>query len=181
MALVGALCITLNAVVGFTNRSLRAQVAGLLGTTYTSSQMTYDLRRLRRKGLIRRQPRSSTYTLTPDGIRVAVFYTKVYARLLRPLLAVDHPPSSPELRHALRVIDTHVVDSIHRSRLQTAAWKLDYSVKARGTKAPRQRSPTANAPRRREETVATGHGTFSQLPSSLNGEAVKQGAFESGW
>jgi hypothetical protein len=54
MALVGALCITLNAVTGFTNRSLRAQVAGLLGTPYSTAQMTYDLRRLRRKGLIRR-------------------------------------------------------------------------------------------------------------------------------
>ena len=121
MALVGALCITLNAVVGFTNRSLRAQVAGLLATSYTSSQMTYDLRRLRRKGLIRRQPRSNTYLLTPDGIRVAVFYTKVYGRLLRPLLAVDHPPAVPELRQALRVIDTHVVASIDRARLPTAA------------------------------------------------------------
>src|SRR5919205_4209469 len=50
MALVGALCITLNAVAGFTNRSLRAQVASLLGTAYRVSQMTFDLRRLRRKG-----------------------------------------------------------------------------------------------------------------------------------
>jgi hypothetical protein len=33
MALVGALCITLNAVVGFTNRSLRGQVVGLLATS----------------------------------------------------------------------------------------------------------------------------------------------------
>jgi predicted MarR family transcription regulator len=121
MALVGALCITLNAVVGFTNRSLRAQVAGLLATSYTSSQMTYDLRRLRRKGLIRRQPRSNTYRLTPDGVRVAIFYTKVYGRLLRPLLAADHSPAVPELRQALRVIDTHVIDSIHRSQLQLAA------------------------------------------------------------
>jgi hypothetical protein len=30
MALVGALCIAINAVAGFTNRSLRTQVAGLL-------------------------------------------------------------------------------------------------------------------------------------------------------
>src|SRR4030081_2536552 len=60
MALVGALCIALNATVGFTNRSLRAHVAGLLGTAYTTSQMTYDLRRLRRKGLIQRLPRSHT-------------------------------------------------------------------------------------------------------------------------
>jgi hypothetical protein len=121
MALVGALCITLNAVVGFTNRSLRAQVAGLLATPYTSSQMTYDLRRLRRKGLIQRVPRTNTYVLTPEGIRVTVFYTKVYGRLLRPLLAIDHPPAAPELRHALRVIDSHVLGSIDRARLPVAA------------------------------------------------------------
>jgi hypothetical protein len=121
MALVGALCITLNAVAGFTNRSLRAQVAGLLVSTYSSSQMTYDLRRLRRKGLIRRLPRSNSYVLTADGVRIAIFYSKVYGRLLRPLLAVDHPPASPELRLALRVIDNHVVTSIDRARLPTAA------------------------------------------------------------
>ena len=121
MALVGALCIAINAVAGFTNRSLRAQVAGLLATTYTSSQMTYDLRRLRRKGLIRRQPRSNTYMLSADGARVAIFYTKVYGRLLRPLLAVDHPPHVPELRQAIRIIDTHVVDSIDRARLPRVA------------------------------------------------------------
>jgi hypothetical protein len=121
MALVGALCITLNAVAGFTNRSLRAQVAGLLAASYTSSQMTYDLRRLRRKGLIRRQPHSNTYLLTSDGVRVTVFYTKVYGRLLRPLLAVDHSPVVPNLREALRVIDGHIADSIHRTRLQAAA------------------------------------------------------------
>jgi hypothetical protein len=121
MALVGALCITINAVAGFTNRSLRAQVAGLLATNYTSSQMTYDLRRLRRKGLIQRVPRSNTYSLTYNGVQVAIFYTKVYGRLLRPLLAVDHPPAVPELRRALRIIDSHVVDSIKRARLPTAA------------------------------------------------------------
>ena len=60
MALVGALSIAINAVAGFTNRSLRAQVGGLLANSYSSSQMTYDLRRLRRKGLIRRRPRSHT-------------------------------------------------------------------------------------------------------------------------
>ena len=92
----------LNAVAGFTNRSLRAQVAGLLGAPYTASQMTYDLRRLRRKGLIRRLARSNTYVLTADGIRVAVFYTKVHDRLLGPLLAADHPPAPLELRQALR-------------------------------------------------------------------------------
>jgi hypothetical protein len=35
-ALTCALCLTVHAVAGFNNRSLRALVAGLLGTTYTS-------------------------------------------------------------------------------------------------------------------------------------------------
>jgi hypothetical protein len=83
--------------------------------------MTDDLRRLRRKGLIQRLPRSNTYSLTYDGVRVVIFYTKVYGRLLRPLLAVDHPPALPELRQAMRVIDSHVVASIDRARLPLAA------------------------------------------------------------
>jgi hypothetical protein len=47
MALAGALCAMVHAVSGFTNKSLRSLVAGLLGADYTSAQMTYDLRRLR--------------------------------------------------------------------------------------------------------------------------------------
>ena len=121
MALLGALCITINAVAGFTNRSLRAQIAGLIATTYSSSQMTYDLRRLRRKGLIQRIPRTNTYALTSDGIRVAVFYTKLQKRLLRPLLAADQPPVIPELRQALRVIDNYFLRSIDCARLPVAA------------------------------------------------------------
>lgn len=121
MALAGALCIALNAVVGVTNRSLRAQVASLLGAPYTAAQMTYDLRRLRRKGLIRRLERSHTYALTSDGIRVAVFYTKVYGRVLAPLLAADHPPAPPELRQALRVIDRTVAHYVDHATLGRAA------------------------------------------------------------
>src|SRR6266545_1182591 len=71
MALAGALCLLLPRTVGFTHRSLRAQVTALLGQAYTASQMTYDLTRLRRKGLIRRLPRTNTYALTSDGTRFA--------------------------------------------------------------------------------------------------------------
>ena len=77
MALAGALCCVVHAVTGFTNKSLRGLVAGLLGTDYSTTQMTYDLRRLRLHGLIERLPDTNTYTLTPEGIRVAVFYTKL--------------------------------------------------------------------------------------------------------
>jgi len=91
MALAGSLCLVVHAVTGFTNKSLRGQVAGLLGKDYSSSQMSYDLRRLRLHGLIERQGRTNSYALTPEGLRVAVFYTKLQARLLRPLLAADQP------------------------------------------------------------------------------------------
>ena len=71
--------------------------------------------------MICRLARSNTYVLTADGVRVAVFYTKVYGRLLRPLLAVDHPPASAELRQAFRVIDRHITNSITAARFRPAA------------------------------------------------------------
>ncbi len=104
MALVGALCASVLAVGGFTNRSLRARVAVLLGEPYTAAQMSYDLRRLKLKGLVERLPHSNTYVVTGDGLRVGVFYVKVHDRLLRPLLA-DRPPGPPPLRRALRVMN----------------------------------------------------------------------------
>src|SRR5271163_3923715 len=76
MALAGALCQTLLAATGFTNKNLRVLIAGLLGSDYTPGQMTYDLRRLRLNGLIRRIPHTNRYVLTADGIRIAVFYIK---------------------------------------------------------------------------------------------------------
>ena len=121
MALAGALCLTVHAVTGFTNRSLRGLVAGLLGRDYSTNQMTYDLRRLRLHGLIERVPRSNTYTLTPDGIRVAIFYTKLDRRLLHPLLAADRPPGPIEVQRALVTIDRAVADYVTKARLGAAA------------------------------------------------------------
>ncbi len=123
MALLGALCVGLNAL-GFTNRSLRAQVSHLLGVptnSYTLNQASYDLARLRLNGLIERREHSNTYDLTPDGQRVAIFYTKVHDRLLRPLIAADQPPAHPELRLALRTVDEHVHSYIDHARLEKAA------------------------------------------------------------
>ncbi|MGH3802146.1 MAG: hypothetical protein ACRDTD_18825 [Pseudonocardiaceae bacterium] len=117
MALVGALCACLHIVAGFTNRSLRARVTTLLGVPYSPGQMSYDLRRLRMKGLITRLPHSNTYVLTPDGQRVAIFYTKLHNRLLRPLAAANDPPAPLPLRQALRVIDRHVAEYINEARM----------------------------------------------------------------
>jgi hypothetical protein len=120
MALLGALCIGLNAV-GFTSRSLRAQVSRLLGAAYTVNQMSYDLGRLRLNGVIERREGTNTYRITADGQRIAIFYTKIYNRLLRPLLAADSPPAPVELQAALSTIDRHVDGYIDDARLKTAA------------------------------------------------------------
>jgi hypothetical protein len=121
MALAGALCVMVHAVTGFTNASLRGLVAGLLGRDYSSNQMTYDLRRLRLHGLIERIPHTNTYTATPEGIRVSVFFTKLDRRLLHPLLAVDRPPGPVEVRRALATIDRSVADYVTNARLGAAA------------------------------------------------------------
>ena len=42
-----------------------------------------------------------TYVLTPDRQRIAIFYTKLYNRLLRPLAAADQPQAPPGLRQVL--------------------------------------------------------------------------------
>jgi predicted MarR family transcription regulator len=121
MALTGALCQTLRAATGFTNKSLRGLIAGLLGSDYRPGQMTYDLRRLRLAGLIRRLPHTNRYVLTSDGIGIAVFYTKIYNRLLVPLTAADQPQAPPNLQQALRTLNQHVDDYATRARLKRAA------------------------------------------------------------
>ena len=122
MALTGALCCVIHAVTGFTNRSLRGLVAGLLDVDYSANQMSYDLRRLRLHGLIEKIPGTNTYRTTAEGIRAAVFYTKLRGRLLGPLLNAGHQPPSPvELRRALTTIDRAITTYIHDARLSTAA------------------------------------------------------------
>lgn len=121
MALAGALCALVHVFVGFTNRSLCARVSPPLDGLYTSAQMTYDLRRLRLKGLIRRVPHSNRYVLTPEGLRWAVFYTKLQNRLLGPLLEADKPPAHIEIRQALGVLDRTVDSYIAQARIRPAA------------------------------------------------------------
>ena len=56
-------------------------------------------------GLIERLPKTHRYRLTDEGLRTALFYTRVYARILRPAMAPvvpAAPTSSPQaLRHFL--------------------------------------------------------------------------------
>ena len=89
---------------GFTNAEMRLLMAQLLGLDpahYPAGRMTYDLRRLRLHGIIERIPRSHRYQLTADGLRIALFFSRTYAHLLRPKLA-QIMPQGPPIPSALR-------------------------------------------------------------------------------
>jgi hypothetical protein len=119
-ALAGALCQTVCAVTGITNRSLRALMTGLLGAPYSMAQASYDLARLRRNGLILRRPHANTYDLTPDGLAFAIFYTKVHDRVLAPLFATGQPQAPSALRAALTAIEHHIDNRLGAARLSMA-------------------------------------------------------------
>ena len=120
-ALAGALSVSLLAVTGITNKSLRALMTGLLGEPYPMSRASYDLTRLRRNGLITRIEGRNLYRLTDDGLAFAIFYTKVHNRVLRPLMATDRPQAPPQLRAAMRTLDTHIDARLAEARLPSAA------------------------------------------------------------
>jgi len=84
MALFAALCRFAPGLNGFRHADVREVVARLLGLTpeaYTASQMSYDLRRLRLKGLIARIAGKHTYILTTYGRKVIYFMTKLQLRI----------------------------------------------------------------------------------------------------
>jgi len=96
MALLACLCSYQHLFTGLTNRSLRELIAGLI-PGYNARQMTYDLRRLRRKGFIQRIPRTHRYELTSEGRRLAVFFSKTYTRIVNPSLAELDPALPAEI------------------------------------------------------------------------------------
>jgi hypothetical protein len=111
MAVLQALTAFAHLPRGFRNPELRPHVAALLGRPYLAAQMTYDLRRLRLKGLIHRIPTTHRYTVTSYGLKVAFFYSKLYLRILRPqwpaLLSESDPLPRP-LRVVLEQLDVEI-------------------------------------------------------------------------
>jgi hypothetical protein len=70
---------------------LRILMTGLLGTPYNMNQASYDLARLSGNGRSPGSRAANLHVLTCDGLRFAIFYTKVHDRVLRPLMAADQP------------------------------------------------------------------------------------------
>ena len=135
VALLAALTSFSHQINSFRHAELRKQMAGLLGVTlpdYTSGQMTYDLRRLRLKGLIWRVPHSHRYRVTSYGINaqssdglhwVALFLTRVNARLFRPGFAALQPeqPFSGALADAFQRVNAEIDALIDDAYLVKAA------------------------------------------------------------
>ena len=106
---------------GLTNRSLRTLINGLI-PGYGPRQMTYDLRRLRRKGFIQRIPRTQRYQLTDEGYRLAVFFTKTYTRIVNPTLTELDPALQAEIANRSTIARTwHAYEHELNTRIATAA------------------------------------------------------------
>ncbi|UGT90369.1 hypothetical protein LTS72_18770 [Mycobacterium ostraviense] len=108
---------------GFTNRDLRAlttELRGLPPGALTTGQITYDLRRLKSRGLITRIPHSNRYTVTDHGLHTAHFLTCVHDRLLPTGLAhlADHT-GAPSLQAASRAYNT-ALENLSRTTLLAA-------------------------------------------------------------
>ena len=104
-ALLNALLMFVFVARGFTNKDLRQALAVLLGQCtddITPGRMSYELRRLRLHGLIERLPKTHRYRLTGEGLRTAMFYTRIYSRLLRPAMAPVIPVAPADSKALMR-------------------------------------------------------------------------------
>jgi hypothetical protein len=108
---------------GFANRDLRDQLALLTGqspTTITQGRMSYDLRRLRLHGMIDRIPKTHRYRVTPFGLRAALFFTRIHARLYRPAVAEvlsNGPPEYATLAHQFAKLEAHIDKRVLNAKL----------------------------------------------------------------
>lgn len=108
---------------GFRVADLRQHLAALSGidpAAISQGAVTYQLRRLRLHGLIERIPNSFRYHVTNFGMRIALFFTRTYNRLLRPGLAAAlpalHAISTP-LKRAFDTLAAQIDSTIKQAQL----------------------------------------------------------------
>ena len=99
-------------------RELREHLAPLTGEapeSWTQGRLTYQLRRLRLHGLIERVKGTHRYEVTGRGLRIAMFFTRSYARVIRPGLSdlmSDKAMPSSKLKDAMSRIDRALDDYV---------------------------------------------------------------------
>ena len=108
---------------GFRSADLRRHLAALSGgdpASLSQGAITYQLRRLRLHRLIERVPNSFRYRVTDFGLRLALFFTRTYNRLLRPGIAAALPALSAiatPLSRAFNALDAQIDTMINHARL----------------------------------------------------------------
>jgi hypothetical protein len=138
MALLAALTSFVPATQDVMQRTLRPLVTDLTAVdvdSYTAGQLICDLRGLRLKGIVWQMPKRQHYQLTPYGRRVALFLTRLQARVFRQGFAALDPscrfparwqrpwprwnrkstslPATPILCQATEELDSFVKNSQH--------------------------------------------------------------------
>jgi hypothetical protein len=112
---------------GFRCRDFREHITPLLGhdpSQWTQGRTTYQLRRLRLHGLIQRHDGKNSYFVTDHGYRIALWFSRCHARLLRPSI---HQALSPEhcfdqtLANAIAKFDKEVDRYLNNIKFSTAA------------------------------------------------------------
>jgi len=124
-ALLQVLCLFLALPEGWRNASMRTCVAQALAVppaAYSPSSMTYDLRRLRLHGLIERLAGTHRYRVTDLGLRVAILFSKVHSRILRPGLSqlfggCPKAPNRP-VATALHRLDVALADLLDEAKVR---------------------------------------------------------------
>jgi hypothetical protein len=122
-ALLHVCCTLALLPAGFTNRDLRHHLAPLLGLTpeaMTSGQTSYDLRRLRAHGVIKRIGDTRRYQLTATGLAHALFLTHLARRFLIPGISqITDPAPLPDsrLRTASRAYQAAITDLARHAHL----------------------------------------------------------------
>ncbi len=82
---------------------------GLLADAYTPTKATYDLRRLRLKGIIERVPHSHRYRVKAHGLCLCLAVVKLHDRVLAP--AYSHyrvQPTSAQVERAAKAVEHHL-------------------------------------------------------------------------
>ena len=124
-ALLQVLLLFLLAQGTFAHKDMRQHLAPLLGLDpgqLTPGRITYDLRRLRLQGLIARIPKTHRYRITAKGLRIAIFYTRLYNRALRTGLAIIDPAASGA--------EFHLAKTIHAAQTAVDTWYQEYAMAA---------------------------------------------------
>ena len=119
-ALLHALVLYRTKPRGFTNADLREHLASLRHQSVSPGSMTYDLRRLRLHGLIRRIEKSRRYEVTEYGLRIALFFTRIHDRVLRPglsLVVPDTVPTKSRLASCFRNLDAAIAKWVDNAKL----------------------------------------------------------------